>query len=353
MLGPVIFRFPARTLPFSITTQFNWYIGFPENGKLQSTPMPSNWATQGVRPFHAVMTPHGDHGAIVFMDRIKELDANELTFAPLHGQGYFIFGRVGKELAFYSEQGELLWKKPFPAYPITDPAGKSVYLLTGDGNRVDVLDPSGNLIGAKHISGNFLSDFKFASRAPISIFLFGSGGVFGLNQQGEIAFQYDDKTPRFYKTAAISEDGKVVALHNLRGDQDTLLVLRFDGGKAKELYEMELGSVYPFSITLVVHSSGSVLVGTPDRTAFADDGDWVWSTDVRVPGPRYGFSDSNYLVITWPRKIVIYQPNGKQLAAVPYPADEPEPFTLMPGALPGSFILQGKQSLTVHSVGPL
>lgn len=328
-------------------------MGFPEKGKLQSTPIPSNWAVQNVQPFRAVMTQHGDHDAIVFMDRIKEVDANDLTFAPLHGQGYFIFGRIGKELSFFSEHGELLWKKPFPAYPVTDPSGKSVFLLTGDGNRVDVLDASGNLIGVKHLSGNFLSDFKFASRAPISIFLFGSGGVFAISQTGEIAYQYDDSKPRFFKSAAVSEDGKVVALHSLRDDQDTILVLRADGSKVKKLYEIALGSVYPFSIALAVHSSGSVLMGAPDRTAFAEDGDWVWSSDIKVPGPRYGFADSNYMVMTWAKQCVIYKPDGKQLAAIPYPADEPQPFTIVPGILPGSFIVQGKQSVTVHSVGPL
>jgi len=351
MLGPVFFRFPAKHLEFSPSLVFLWYYAFPEKGKIEEKiNLPARWVAKSIQPFNGVTTERGDHGLLVLADRSRELEKDEMAFAPLHGQGYFLFERTGKEIAFYSTQDELLWKKPFPAYPVTGPSGRSVFLLTGDGNRVDVLDQSGNLVGVKHIAGNFLTDYRFASRAAVSVFLFGSGGAYGLSDQGQILFKYEDSDhPRFCKSLAISSDGTRVAIHSLKENTDTILVLRIDEGKVKKQYEVDLQTIYPYSIAMAVHNWGSVIIGTSDRTSFASGGDWIWTDPTPVKGPRYAYSDDSFLSITGPVSAGIFQPDGRRLTSIPYPGDEPGPFTLVPGNASNAVILQGKQSLSFYS----
>ena len=341
ILGPLLFRFPAREESFSPSINALYY--YPFEG--DPSPLPNSWVKESVRPFNAVWIPNGDASRLILPNRRVDLNSEKMAFAPIHGDGYFIFQRVGSKISFLSSLGELLWKKPFPAYPVTAPSGSPVFLMTGDANRVDVLDASGNLKGVKHIAGNFLTDYKF-SRSGRTCFVFGAGGLIVIDPQGEIAFKFESQDPAFYKSCALSPDGQVAAVHALRGESDVVFVVRQKEKKASVSETLPLSAEYTHSLPLAVSNSGSVLVIPPEGALFFKSGDLVWKSN-EPAGLAYAFSDESFLAFATGTRTEVIDANGNRIARIPSPFGSGEPYQILPGPRKQQFLLQSYTGLVV------
>ena len=203
------------------------------------------------------------------------LQKGERVFAPFHGNGFFRYAKIGRELSFLARNGEELWRKPYKAYPVSDPGGDLVLLLTGDNNRIDVIDPSGNPFGVRSVSGNFMTDLDFAGRRAAAALVFSTGAVTVLNEEAQAILRYTHESadqPLFVKSCALGPDARVVAIHMLDGDQDRIVVLRLNGdaGTPEDysvLRRIDLNATYPHLLHFAVSPHG-LLLTAPDRTAF-------------------------------------------------------------------------------------
>ncbi len=341
ILGPVFFRFPARDESFSPSISILYYQPFDGD----ATPLPDSWIKSGTRPFNAVWVPKGDASRIVMPARRIDIPAEKMAFAPVHGDGYFVFQRVGSEISFMSAQGELLWKKPFPAYPVTTPTGSPVFLMTGDANRVDVLDASGNLKGVKHIAGNFLTDYRFSPSGE-TCFVFGSGQLIVIDAKGDIAFRYDSPDGAFFKSCALSPDGQTAAVHSLKGESDVIEVLRRKEQTMRLEDSMPLGTEYTRSIALAVSNEGSVFAGAPDSLYFFRKGSLVWKRE-EGSAPAYALSEPDFLAVAARGFVKIADSRGRILSAVPSPFESGVPFQILPGPQRNQILIQSEIGLAV------
>lgn len=220
------------------------------------------------------------------------------VFAPFLGNGFFQYAKIGRELSFRARNGEELWRKPYKAYPVSDPGGDLVLLLTGDNNRIDVIDPSGNPFGVRSVSGNFMTDLDFANRRAAAALVFSTGAVTVLNEEARAILEYEHASPDqplFLKSCALGPDARVVAIHMLAGDQDRIVVLGLEGDagageahrpeKYSVLRTIDLNATYPHLLHFAVNRHG-LLLTAPNRTeyfALASGEDRVFRGAVAAP----------------------------------------------------------------------
>ncbi len=264
---------------------------------------------KATNPFGATFLPSDDGGWQVIRPdgRTMHVEKGFRISVPFFVPGFFQYRNAGKELLFKSLDGELLWQRSNGSYPAPDHSGKLILLLTGDGNRVDLMDESGNILPAASISGNILSDYGFASRHSEACVVF-SDSLYFVPPGGQYIVRITPETDsplRFFKSCAISENGERIAVHLQNGDRDEVIVFKNPGknesgvdtdrGPAnpgdgvqsgsdhvrtdivfKEIYRVQLKSIYPHILSLAVNRR-ALLVGAPDRVElFDDDGDSIY-----------------------------------------------------------------------------
>ncbi len=204
------------------------------------------------------------------------LGPDDLTSVPLFGDGYFAYRKIGKEIRYHSNTGEILWNKPYSQYPISDYYGQLILLLTGDSSRVDFINHDGLLAKDKSLYGSLITDHDFAARISHAAVIFSSGESYVVQADASIVFTHNfaatNQAPVFLKSCALSPNGRLLAVHLLKGDTDLLVVLgeadRNENQKqAKKQLEVHLGQVYPHLIHIAINSHG-VLVTAPDQTMF-------------------------------------------------------------------------------------
>ncbi len=283
--------------------------------------------------------------------------AGEIFSVPFLGDGYFRYFKVGKEVTFHDRRGELLWKKKYHSYPVTDHRGKLILLLTGDGNRVDIMDENGNLVGAKTVSGNFLTDFDFASRAVGAALSFAGGEAYVINASGAIAYKYRRESkgkPLFFKSIALGPDGSTAAVHILthKGDRIVVLGKPEEGSKARVLHEIALKGVYPHLLHMAVGPKGVLLLAAPDFTAFYDDdGDLVWKNVVGKPAStlyRPAYADQGFFVYGQGRRAVLVDDEGRAMAVL---NTDGTPWQVFPGKSKGEFALRDGKGIRFYRFG--
>ncbi|MEQ9362994.1 MAG: hypothetical protein RIF32_02055 [Leptospirales bacterium] len=311
------------------------------------------------------------------------LEKGERVFAPFHGNGYFRYAKIGRELSFLARNGEELWRKPYKAYPVTDPSGDLVLLLTGDNNRIDIIDPSGNPFGVRSVSGNFMTDLDFAARRAAAALVFSTGALTVLNQEARTILSYNHESPDqplFVKSCAIGPDAEVVAIHMLAGDQDRIIVLGIDGGDTENpedytvLRSIDLNATYPHLLHFAVNRHG-LLLAAPDRTQFyalasgADrridgskigagetpqapaegrgvDGAGTGAGEAAAPVYRPVFADRDYFVFGQGDVAVLLDRKG--LGLTRFVVGGSGPFRVLPGPVENQFALHSPERIEIY-----
>ena len=232
---------------------------------------------------------------------LKEISRAERFSVPLFGEGSFAYNKIGKAIYYYSRQGEELWRKEYPYYPVSDYYGKLILLLTGDSSRVYLLNQNGFLMGEKEIYGAYLSDYAFANRRSLAALIFSSGEAYLIQSEGEILFQHNFSNERegvFLKSCALSLGGELLAVHFLQWrsgsgnteKRDMLVVLKKDEGQEAEIvYQTPLPKIYPHLLHMALNSHG-LLAAAPQETLFwslKGKGKWIKKHSCKQECPVY------------------------------------------------------------------
>lgn len=206
--------------------------------------------------------------------------SDQRLFVPHGGKGYFVFQRMGKEIQHRSPSGELYWKRESSAYPVSSPDGSIVLLITGDSNRVDVMDRNGIVLKESELNGSLLVDYSFshsvASGARAAV-LFSDGRYYILGENGKLLLSSRiSEKPVFARSLALSENGNALALHFEQEGKDhlALYALRQEdsGMEMNRRFDLELESNYPYTVPMNVHED-TILFAPPGLSMSVNDGE--------------------------------------------------------------------------------
>lgn len=245
-------------------------------------------------------------------------DEKETYFdLPLNGSGYFQYKKIGKEISFYSPRGEILWSKPFQSYPRSSHKGNLTLLLSGDNNRVGIIDVNGNYIGAEHVDGRFLVDYAFPYNKGGAIIVFSGGEYYRIDNDGKVLYKNiideNNKSLFFFKSVAISPDAEFSAIHLLKDNKDYILVMDTNG---KKKYDIELQTVYPHKIYMAVGQKGELLLNLPEQLLmFTSSGKPSLNIQKKKSAGVYNlaFSADKFFIANIGRKILFFTPMGSLL----------------------------------------
>lgn len=127
----------------------------------------------------------------IYFFRAGKFAIDETSFSeiPLNGKGHFLYKKIGNSVLHYSNDGEILWEKPYKSYPRVSHNGELLLFIAGDGNQVLVSDINGNPTGAKQVDGRFLSDISFPVLVNGALLVFSGGEIAILDARGNLVFQ--------------------------------------------------------------------------------------------------------------------------------------------------------------------
>ena len=233
-----------------------------------------------------------DEDGPVFYDRGKRflIEKDRLYFVPPEGSGYFEYQKIGKEIAYYARPDELYWKRESASYPVSDPQGKWVLLLSGDLTAVRLMDHNGNAAPGLPLSGVLMTDYAFSDAwkseeevGTAAAVLFSSGPVYIVRFEPSFrvfTLNIPDAERSFAKSVAIGTDR--VAIHLQQDDQDYIREYRLDEAdeRLKEVESVRLPSVIPHRIAMAVTGSG-VVFATADFAGQIEDGSLFWTGNGR------------------------------------------------------------------------
>ncbi len=348
----ILFRLPPWRQEAYPVVSFQWHFDLK---KVSGLPIPAQWKNE---PFNAVYAAGEDKKQeLVLPDgRTIATDPEYLTFVPYLGSGYFQYKKVGDEIQFFSRDGELLWRKNYFSYPVSDHRGRLIFLLTGDGNRIDIIDGNGNPAGVRSISGNFTSDLDFAARASAGIVSFAGGQAYVVGETGKILYRFEADPPArplFLKSCALGPDGKTAAVHYLAGDVDKIVILEGQtqdtGDSAPEAgvrTEIELQNVYPHLLHFAVNEHG-LLLNAPDYARFYNNkGREIWNRkhgDQSVYRPV--FADRNYFVFGQKDELLVVSADGVIVHAQKVNGFSGGSWRILPGREENEFAVESGSSI--------
>ncbi|MBM9547706.1 hypothetical protein JWG40_11805 [Leptospira sp. 201903074] len=283
----------------------------------------------------------------------KFLDADPkfLVDFPLLSNGYLLYEKIGDEVNFFSDGGELFWKKPINSYPRSGYFASPVLYLSGDNNTVFLMDESGNRVGKSELNGRFLTDYQFDSQNKGVIVLFSGGELYRLDEKGNVLFEKElskDKKDCFFKSVSLSPDGKFSSIHYSLLDKDFIEVLDETG---ETVEEFPLPKFYPHKLYFVTGNDGSVIFNLPDSLAFYKDGKLVWEKSKSKVGGVYQSifnTDSIYVAIT-ESEIQFFNTKGSLIRSKKLPPSE-LPVRFFPGKTNSAFYMQSKSDLMQFQV---
>ncbi|MCB1169652.1 MAG: hypothetical protein KDK25_04930 [Leptospiraceae bacterium] len=273
LVGLILFRYPSVDIPPMPE------IAHLESGSLENagplsrkTGLQLLWKDAGDRTIYRAGKIH----------KLPEEAAGNKLFVPSHANGYLVFERMGKEIQHRSPSGELYWKRESSAYPASSPDGSIILMITGDANRVDVMDQNGIIMKDSALSGSLLVDYAFSrpgAKALIrAIVLFSDGKYYLLGENGRLLFHSRLEGKAFARSVALSGDGKTLALHFERNGTDHLEVFEVsksdDGIQVDSMFDTELKKNHPYTIPMAVEGS-TVVLGSPGETIVLRDGDLI------------------------------------------------------------------------------
>ncbi|EHQ05370.1 hypothetical protein [Leptonema illini] len=235
-----------------------------------------------------------DEDGPVFYDRGKRvpLDPDRLYFVPPEGNGYFEYQKIGKEIAYYAHPDELYWKRESASYPVSDPRGKWILLLSGDLTAVRLMDHNGNAAPGLPLSGVLMTDYAFSdaehsdesknsaqTAGSTAAVLFSSGPVYIVRFEPDFrifTLTIPGAERSFAKSVAVGGDR--IAIHLQQDDQDFIREYRLDEEKErlKEIESVRLPLVVPHRMPMALTESG-VLFATGRFAGQIEDGEISWT----------------------------------------------------------------------------
>ncbi|MCB1139717.1 MAG: hypothetical protein KDK23_13215 [Leptospiraceae bacterium] len=271
IIGLILFRYPSVDIP-PLPEVAHIESGSVENpGPLsQKTGLQLLWKDSGERTVYRAGRIH----------KLPEEAADNKLFVPSHANGYLVFERMGKEIQHRSPSGELYWKRESSAYPASSPDGSIILMITGDANRVDVMDQNGIVDRGSILSGSLLVDYSFSrpgEKALIrSVVLFSDGKYYLLGENGRLLFHSRLDAKSFARSVALSGDGTSFALHFEKDGTDHLEVFGVsksdDSIKVDSLFDTELKKNHPYTIPMAIEAR-TVVLGSPGETIVLKDGE--------------------------------------------------------------------------------
>lgn len=250
---------------------------------------------------------------------------------PLLGRGIFGYNKIGNSITYYSQNGEILWKKKSNSYPVASVWGNLNFLVSGDGNQVLLIDLNGNQTGIKQADGRFLVDITQNSKE--AVLLFSGGEVYWLSEGAELIKKYQDqgKHLKFYKSVALSESGEYLALHYFENMKDFVSIFHRTEKFEKKI---ELPKIYTHKLYMSLSSTGSLLINAPNAIMlFTKEGKLLHKTH-RNSTKIYqvAFATSEFCIAEHNRKIVFldnhgfiikeYIPRGENFRIIPYSKED-------------------------------
>ena len=210
---------------------------------------------------------------------------------PYEGQGYFAYQTIGSEIEHRSSSGELFWRRDSSSYPISNPSGTLILLITGDSNRVDVMDRNGILVKGASLSGSLLVDYAFSNPEPdqegpaaAAIVLFSDGRYYLIDAAGKkLASDSISDDPVFARSVGLSIDGRSFAIHYEQDRKDYLAAYEWKDGAVNLLYRFKLEKNYPYTLPLDCED-GRILFAPPGESLAVDDGDLTLHKKYDPPG---------------------------------------------------------------------
>ncbi|PJZ86362.1 hypothetical protein [Leptospira harrisiae] len=278
--------------------------------------------------------------------KFLEMDPKFLVDFPLLSNGYLLYEKIGDEVNFFSDTGELFWKKPINSYPRSGYFASPVLYLSGDNNTVFLMDESGNRVGKSELNGRFLTDYQFDLKNKGVIVLFSGGEIYRLDEKGNPLFERElskDKKDSFFKSVALSPNGKFSAIHYSLLDKDFVEILNEVG---ETVEEFSLPKFYPHKLYFVIGNDGSLVFNLPDSLSFYQDGELVWEkTKSKIGGVYQSIfvTDSVYITLS-ESEIQFYNTKGNLIRTKKIPPSE-LPIRFFPGKLNSTFYMQSKSDL--------
>ncbi|TGM82345.1 hypothetical protein EHR01_06070 [Leptospira mtsangambouensis] len=278
--------------------------------------------------------------------KFPEMDPKYLVDFPLLSNGYLLYEKIGDEVNFFSDSGELFWKKPINSYPRSGYFASPVLYLSGDNNTVFLMDESGNRVGKSELNGRFLTDYQFDSKNKGVIVLFSGGEIYRLDEKGNTLFEKElskEKKDSFFKSVALSPNGKLTAIHYSLLDKDFVEILD-EVGDTVDVFP--LPKFYPHKLYFAIGNDGSIVFNFPDSLSFYRDGDLVWEKTKSKSGGVYQSifaTDSVYMALS-ESEIQFYNTKGNLIRSKKMPPTE-LPIRFFPGKTNSTFYLQSKSDL--------
>ncbi|TGN10005.1 hypothetical protein [Leptospira ilyithenensis] len=272
-------------------------------------------------------------------------EPNRVDFALL-APGHIEYQKIGDEVNFFDDSGELFWKKSINSYPRSGYFSSPVLYLSGDNNTVFLLDSSGNRVGLGELNGRFLTDFDFDHTGKGAVVLFSGGEIYRIDEKGNSLYSLDlsiDRKESFFKSVSISPNGSFVAVHFSTGKKDSFLILD-EKGEVTDEWETE--HYFPHKVYLSIADNGNTLLNLPNSLEFYEDGKIVWAVKKDKTGSVYQavFATGNGFVYGLDKEIVFLNADGKKIRTKTLPSTE-SPIRFFPGKDKNTFYLETKRDL--------
>lgn len=197
---------------------------------------------------------------------LKKLEEGSLASIPFRGDGYFIYQKAGDRLTFHDKKGEILWERQIRSYPLPEPGGRLIFLLTGDGNRVDIIDRDGNPAGIQSVAGNILTDISFADRSGDACVVFATGAMVVVQNTGELkgeVLSNDDGERKITKGCALDSNGNLLAIHYQGEAQDYINIYRYrkkdDSSGFEPEYTFPIPGIVPTTVPMALSENGVMI----------------------------------------------------------------------------------------------
>lgn len=314
----------------------------------------------GEPPFDAVHIKNEGGDKIIRYDGFTITPSRgELVQVPPHAPGYFRYSQAGKEVFYHSLEGEILWQREYHSYPSASPTGEFIFMITGDGNLIEILDENGNPAPVPSIAGNILNSYEFSGKNNHACVAFSNIVRYVLNG-GERVLDYIPETNDglvFLKSCNVSYDGLSFALHYQAGDDDHIAYVKVEYDESEDRYDLDmqfdvtLDEVFPHLIYMAVGET-KVIASLPKKIVlFDDNGDILdeepvsWNSAYR---PVY--SGENFYVAGKENEFLVFDGQGRRILDVSLPSDAKEGvWRFFNGIKPGVFALESASAVHFYS----
>jgi hypothetical protein len=308
LLTPLILYFSPSDFKYVSNLQENWQFDKTRNAGIETDKRFPN------KPKEILNGYRKDSGIYFFNTGFIPIPENSLIEYPTLGKGFYSYKKIGSTISYKSNEGEILWEKPFQSYPRINPFGNLLFLVSGDGNQVLISNQNGNLTGAERIDGRFLTDIAYPNLASGAFVLFSGGELFSLNGEGQILFKKaelkNSKEIQFVKSGAVSPRSKFYLIHSFINDRDRITALN---EKAEIIYMYELEKIYPHKIYMSIDDEKNSLINLPDSTVLLDaKGKLVWKKIKKEEGRIYqiSFGSDDFFAYTSNADLVFINKKG-------------------------------------------